>query len=140
MKYPYRTILALIALATLMPQLHAQENLGRLFLTPERRDMLERQRLFNLQEQQTLEGETIQLDGVMVRSTGKKTVWINGQANRMGIETHVAPNNPGRAGLAVGNEQPTDLRVGQTINRATQKISDGLDGGRIEVKPPSSRH
>lgn len=143
MKYPHRATLALIALAALMPQVQAEENLGRLFLTPERRAMLERQRQFNLQEQKTLEGTTIRLDGVMVRSTGKKTLWINGQAqhdnNSLGVDTRVAPGNPNQAEVTTNNERKTSLRVGQEINRATQEISDGLDGGRLEVKPPPRR-
>ena len=146
MKTPHRTALVLLALAAFMPlaQAQAEEKLGRLFLTPERRALLEQQRQFNLQEQKTLEGSTIRLDGVIVRSTGKKTIWINGQAqqdnnNSLGVETRVAPGNPGQAELAAGNEHQTKLRVGQKINRATQEISDGLDGGRIEVNPPSRR-
>lgn len=143
MKYPHRATLALIALAALMPQVQAEEKLGRLFLTPERRAVLERQRQFNLQEQKTLEGTTIRLDGVMVRSTGKKTLWINGQAqhdnNSLGVDTRVAPGNPNQAEVTTNNERKTSLRVGQEINRATQEISDGLDGGRLEVKPPPRR-
>jgi hypothetical protein len=141
MKTPHRTALVLIALAALLPQAQAEEILGRLFLTPARRAMLEQQRQFNLQEQKTLEGATIRLDGVIVRSSGKKTVWINGQAqydndNSLGVETRVAPADPSQAGLSAGNEHQTKLRVGQKINRATQEISDGLNGGRLEVNPP----
>jgi len=137
-------VFAALALAAFLPPAQAEESLGRLFLTPERRVLLEQQRQFNLQEQKTIEGSTIRLDGVIVRSTGKKTVWINGQAQhdnnqRLGVETRVTRTDPGRAGLAAGNERQTDLRVGQKINRATQEISDGLDGGRIEVKPDRRR-
>ena len=141
MKFPHRTALLLLTLTALLPQAQAEEKLGRLFLTPARRTMLEQQRQFNLQEQKTLEGATIRLDGVIVRSSGKKTVWINGQPqydnnNSLGVETHIAPGDPGQAGLAAGNEHQTKLRVGQKINRATQEISDGLNGGRLEVNPP----
>ncbi|CAG4884237.1 conserved exported protein of unknown function [Georgfuchsia toluolica] len=143
MKTPHRAALILVALAILAPWAQAEEKLGRLFLTPERRAMLEQQRQFNLQEQKTLEGATIRLDGVVVRSTGKKTIWINGQAQNdnssLGVETRVAPNDPGRARLTESNEHQTSLRVGQKINRATQEINDGLDGGRIEVNPLPGR-
>ena len=141
MKTPHRSALVLIALAAFMPQTQAEEKLGRLFLTPERRATLEQQRQFNLQEQKTLEGATIRLDGVIVRSTGKKTIWINGQAQHdnssLGVEADIAPNDPGRAKLTEGNENQTSLRVGQKINRATKEINDGLGGGRLEVKPPA---
>ena len=54
--------------------------LGRLFFTPERRAALERQRTPNLQEAQTLQGNSMSLDGVVYRSGGKSTVWINQKA------------------------------------------------------------
>ncbi|MFY9329381.1 MAG: hypothetical protein WAO76_15400 [Georgfuchsia sp.] len=141
MKYPCRAILVLIMLAVLVPQVHAEEKLGRLFLTPERRALLERQRQLNLQEQKTLEGTTLQLDGVILRSSGKKTVWINGQTqndnnNSLGVKTRIEPNAPGQAELSAEDNEQAELRVGQKINRATQVITDGLDGGRLEVNPP----
>lgn len=118
----------------------AAEKLGRLFLTPERRHQLEQQREYNLQEQRTLEGSTVKLDGVVVRSSGKKTVWINGQQqhdnrNDLGVATDVSRRDPGQAKITDGTSNPTRLRVGQEINRATQEIHDGLDGGRVDVKP-----
>jgi len=53
--------------------------LGRLFMTPEARMTLERQRQLKIQETQTPDGGPLRLDGVVVRSSGKATVWINGQ-------------------------------------------------------------
>lgn len=133
-----------LMLTAVLPNAHAEDKLGRLFLTPARRAMLEQQRQYNLHEQKTLEGSTLRLDGVVVRSTGKKTVWINGQAQNdnsgsLGLETQIAPGEPGQAEISAGNERQTELRVGQKINRATQEISDGLEGGRIEVEPPAGK-
>lgn len=133
------------ALAATMPYAQAEEKLGRLFFTPERRALLEQQRQLNLQDQQTVQGATMSLDGVVVRSSGKKTVWINGRAqndnnSNLGVNARVAPGDPAHAGLTAGSERQTDLRVGQKINRATQEINDGLDGGRLEVKPPPQQH
>lgn len=144
MSHPRIRLAVLLGLTSFLPSAQAEEKLGRLFLTPERRAMLEQQRQLNLQEQKTLEGSSIRLDGVIVRSSGKKTVWINGQAQHdnngnLGVETRVAAGTPGRAGLATGNERQTDLRVGQKINRATQEISDGLAGGRVDIKTPPPR-
>jgi hypothetical protein len=123
------------------PAFSAEETLGRLFLTPERRAVLEQQRQYNLQEQKSLEGASVRLDGVIVRSSGRKTVWINGHSQNdnnsdFGVSASVAPGNAAQAGLSTGGDAQTRLRVGQQINRATREISDGLDGGRLEVKPP----
>jgi hypothetical protein len=130
-----------LTLALTAPATHAEEKLGRLFLTPAKRMVLEQQREYNLQEQKTLEGSTVRLDGIMVRSSGKKTVWINGRAQHdnsddLGVNTRVVPGNPTQAGIADGSNGQTKLRVGQQINRATHEIQDGLDGGKLEVNPP----
>ncbi len=127
--------------AGLAPLAHGAERLGRLFLTPERRAVLEQQRQFNIQEQQTLQGSTMSLDGVVVRSSGKQTVWINRRAqndnsNDLGVTTRISPADPGNAGIEAGDGASTSLRVGQKINRATREINDGLEGGTLEVKPP----
>ncbi len=120
----------------------AQE-LGRLFFTPERRAALERQRTFNIQEAQTLQGTTMSLDGVVYRSSGKNTVWINrtaqteGDSARTGVSAVVSPKTPGSALLAPGDETPTQLNVGEAINRATGERNTRLGGG--VVRTPAKR-
>jgi len=117
--------------------------IGRLFFTPEKRIMLERQRLSKIQETQALEGTTMSLDGVVQRSSGKSTVWINGRAQNehdavhTGVTVHLAPKNPGRAQLSPGEESPTQLKVGEVINRLTGERNDRLGGGT--VKTPTNR-
>lgn len=116
---------------------------GRLFFTPEKRAMLERQRLSNIHATRSLEGATMSLDGVVQRSGGKSTVWINGQpqnerdAVHTGVNVKLSPRNPGHAQLAPGTESPTQLKVGEAINRATGERNDRLGGGA--VKAPTRR-
>jgi len=111
--------------------------LGRLFFTPERRAALERQRLSNIQERQTLQGATMSLDGVVQRSSGKSTVWINGRpqnendAARTGVSAKVSGRSPGSAMLAPGEEAPARLSVGEAMNRATGERDDRLGGGIV---------
>ena len=116
------------------------EPLGRLFLTPERRAVLERQRQLNIQEVQTIEGATVTLDGVVTRSSGRSTVWVNQRPQHentlgTGVATHISPRNPGRVIVAPGDEAPASLKVGETINRGTGEKTDAIGGGRITVKP-----
>lgn len=130
----------MVILATLLAsQAQAQvasPALGRLFLSPETRAQLERQRQFNIQESRSLEAGTIRLDGVVVRSSGKSTVWVNNQDTReTGVVTSTSHRNPGQASLATGNEAPADLKVGVTLDRATRETSGGLAGGEIRVRP-----
>lgn len=115
--------------------------LGRLFMTPQWRATLERQREFNIQETRSLEGDSMRLDGVVVRSSGKNTVWVNsrpqpegGQEN--GVFAKTSPQQPGRATLATGAEPPADLKVGTTLDRSTRDTADGLADGIIKVNPP----
>jgi hypothetical protein len=136
--------IALLLFSTMLAfPAQASEVLGRLFLTPAKRTQLEQQRAYNLEEQKTLEGSTVRLDGVVVRSSGKKTVWINGRtqhdsSNELGVNAQVAPGNPAQVGISDGSSS-TRLRVGQQINRATREVQDGIEGGKLEVNPPPLR-
>jgi len=132
-------LLAGVALALIAATAQA-EPLGRLFFTPERRAALERQRQLNIQEktQETVEVASVHLNGVVRRSGNKATVWINGrpqQVDNTGTGIIVTPSakEADRVGIRVGDESPSSLRVGETLNRATQEMSDGLAGGRLQV-------
>ena len=132
-----------------LPPLVQAEPLGRLFLTPERRAVLERQRQLNIQEktQETLEVDKVHLNGVVYSSSGKSTVWINGRPqrageNNSGIAIRTSPKEPGRIAVSVGAENPATLRIGETLNRGTQEKTDELAGGQLQInsghdgKPP----
>lgn len=113
--------------------------LGRLFMTPESRANLERQRLYNIQETRSLAGDAMRLDGVVVRSSGKSTIWVNNRpqnenARGTGVVAKPSRQRPGRATLSAGAEPPVDLKVGVTINQATRETSGGLAGGEIRVR------
>lgn len=141
-----RVLLGLCAalLAAAAAAQDGQPRLGRLFLTPEWRAQLERQRQLNIQETRTLEGSSMRLDGVVLRSSGKATVWVNNQAQTenaadSGVAVATKPGRPDRATLAPGSETPAELKVGQTINRATRETADGLADGEIRVQRAAPR-
>jgi len=123
------------------PAAPGEPALGRLFLTPETRSALERQRQFNIQRARTLEGDAVRLDGVVLRSSGQSTVWVNSRpqtGNAPDAAIAVAPSRrqPGRAAVTTGGaEPPVDLKVGVTLNQATGERSGGLAGGEIRVRP-----
>jgi hypothetical protein len=138
MKLSSRLMPGLLCLAMIAPASAADTpELGRLFFTPERRATLERQRTSNIQEAQTLQGSSMSLDGVVYRSGGKSTVWINRQAqtenesSRTGVSAVVSPKAPGSALLAPGEEAPTQLKVGEAVNRATGERNTRLGGGVV---------
>ena len=109
----------------------------RLFFSAEKRAMLDRQRTQNLQQIRSLQGATLNLDGMVQRSSGKSTVWINGQpqneneAARNGVNVLLSSKTPGRAQIAPGDESPTALKVGETINRATGERNNRLGNGIV---------
>ena len=119
-------------------------SLGRLFLTPDARTTLERQRQLNIQETKNIEGGSIRLDGVVVRSSGKTTVWVNNNAQSenardTGVDAALSRRAPDRATLTTGTEPPADLKVGVSLNRATRETTGGLAAGEIRVNRPATK-
>jgi hypothetical protein len=135
-------LLIFLALASFPAPASAQE-LGRLFFTPEHREMLDRQRELDLPERQEIEEEDppLTVDGVVTRSSGRRTVWINGVA-RDGDEAAVTPDrvHPGRIVVRTADGSSAQASVGDTVNRSTGETTDLLGGGRILIRTvPSLR-
>ena len=114
----------------------AAEELGRLFLTPQQRQDLDRRRVTNRAEEeapQIMEGP-LTLDGHVQRSSGRTTTWINSApqydsgAGRDPARVTVVPN-AGAPGVS--------LKVGEIYERTTGEVRDSLQGGKITVGKPS---
>jgi hypothetical protein len=93
------------------------EPLGRLFMTPQQRAALDRERLLGLNQRQSeLDSEaSYTYNGEVRRSSGKNTRWINGEAQ------------PGAAGSPL-------IPAGDTFHPATGEHDSVLGDGRIVVK------
>lgn len=135
-----KALAAALLLGTTVAQGQQEGPLGRLFFTPERRAVLERQRQLNIQEktQETVEVANLHVNGVVRRGSNKTTVWINGTPHAVdgpitNIQAVPAPGEVDRIAIRVGEEDPASLRVGQKLNRTTQETTDGLAGGQIKV-------
>lgn len=115
------TLALTLALSLLAPGLAhaaADEGLGRLFRTPERRAQLDEMRRRNIpivsQSQPVM--DSIALQGIVRRSSGHTTLWINGQAVQdSGIRVH---NNSVR--IPLGNGQSRQLKVGEHMEFSSQ--------------------
>ena len=122
------------------PDANAEEELGRLFFTPERRQNLDRQRQLNIQEKQEIpEDPTLTINGVVSRSSGKRTVWINGMAQsekdtQSGITVTPNRNEPGKVVVQAAESPAGKANVGDTVNRNTGESTDLLNGGSITLK------
>ena len=122
----------------------AEEALGRLFFTPERRQTLDRQRQFNIQEKQEVpEDPTFTIDGVVTRSSGKRTVWLNGVAQNdeetpSGVTISTTRRQPGKVTIRAEDDSARNASVGDTVNRNTGEATNLLGDGKIEVNARSS--
>ncbi len=134
---------ALVLIAVLCPTASAEEELGRLFFTPERRQNLDRQRQLNIQEKQVVPEEpSLTINGVVTRSSGKRTVWINGVAQDNGHAdggVAVTPSraNPGKVVIRPEGGPATTAGIGDTFNRTTGEATELLQGGRIVIRRPN---
>jgi hypothetical protein len=110
----------------------AQDSLGRLFFTPEQRAMLDLAR----RTQQASGAETggdeyqgVTLNGLVVRSDGKSTVWINGRPQQSGQPAGygIAKGRaPASANIQLpGGHESVRLKVGQTLDPASGRIEEG---------------
>ncbi len=131
--------------ATCIPCPANSEELGRLFFTPERRQILDRQRQLNIQERKEIpEDPTLTINGIVTRSSGKSTVWINGTAleeNDVSSNVTAIPRakKPGRIVVQAGETPAAEVGVGGTVNRNTGETADLLKGGQINVRPAMTR-
>jgi hypothetical protein len=141
----FRSLIALLLTIALTPTASAEEALGRLFFTPERRQALDRQRQSNIHDsKQVIEDPTLTINGMVTRSSGKRTSWINGAAqneNEMSGGTVIIPSRKDHGKVEVqGGDLPTsNARVGETVNRNTGEARDLLNDGRIVIKPSATK-
>jgi hypothetical protein len=112
-----------LGLALLHAPLHA-ESLGRLFFTPEQRAMLDlarRTQATAVQDDTASDGVT--LSGIVTRSDGRRTVWINGRPQPAGVATGRSPSS---ASIPLpGGGGQVRLRVGQTLDPTSGKVEEG---------------
>jgi hypothetical protein len=128
-----RALSCALLLAASFPAPAAAQELGRLFFTPEQREALDRQRESRLPERQEAEEDPpLTVDGVVMRSDGRRTIWINGVA-RDGEDAPVAPLGvPGRI-VVHTRDGSAEAGVGDTVDRSTGETLDLLGGGRIRL-------
>jgi len=119
----------------------AQE-LGRLFFTPEQRDALDARRKARLPDKPAAASalRSTRIDGYVLRSGGKSTVWVNGEAVTEGsraddVRAFVRGNAPGRASISVGeNGQRAEVKIGATLDHGSGEARDLIGEGKIRVR------
>jgi hypothetical protein len=112
--------------------------LGRLFLTPQQRQDLDRRRASNRVEEEVpqIKEGPLTLEGHVQRSSGKTATWINGVPQ---YDSHAGPD-PARVTVVPNAGQPgVSLKVGEIYERSSGEVRDSLQGGEINVRKPSSQ-
>ena len=136
MRYFLTPLLASALLALTPHPAAAYDNLGRLFLTPQQRQDLDRRRQANIQDSAVSAESLVTVNGQVSRSSGKTTTWINGVPQ----ENTRKPRDPAQATLPGGEgEAPVRLKIGQTLDKVRGEIRDELGEGRIAVQPVRKR-
>jgi len=110
------------------------QQLGRLFLTPQERQELDRKRAVSGVATAAPQEEAVTVNGVVRRSSGKTTTWINGVPHD---DAH-RPSPTGRIAFESGTTT-VGVKVGQTLDRASGTVTDPLGGGEIRVRPGAPR-
>ena len=107
------------------------EPLGRLFFTPEQRQRLDAGK--RLQEEAATVAParqgpaTVTLNGIVLRSDGQSTVWVNGRPTSDKASrdiTAVTTNDPAAARVTVPGSPTTKLRVGQRLDTNSGSIRE----------------
>lgn len=114
---PPRSLLMLLPVLALVHALpcaaEADSDLGRLFNTPQHRAILDEMRARNMQISPRQQTDVIRLDGIVRRSDGHNTVWLNGEAYQ--DHAPVIRLEDSAATLPTGKDRYTRLKVGDTL-------------------------
>lgn len=122
----YTLVAAVVTCLSAAVAASPQPPMETLFYTPLERQKIVRSRLSMVEPE--AEASLVQLSGVVRRSAGKGTVWVNGQPSPEG-----APKTSQIRGMdAVVDGQR--LRVGESVDKITGVRSDVVKPGTVTVK------
>jgi len=122
----------------------AAQELGRLFFTPEQRAALDARRKARVPDKPAAtpqaESPVTRVNGVVQRSGGKSTVWVNGEAipdsPQAGAQGAPRPAGAGRVSVPLGDgAKGLDMRVGESLNRGSGEVSDIVGKDEVKVSP-----
>ena len=144
-----RIVLILTALLTVNPAA-ADDSLGRIFFTPAQRAALDAGK--QIKQPKTAKRTprvrvpaSITLNGIVVRSDGERTVWINervfqGNRNPSGLRVNPSARTPAVADIQIRDKRKSvKLSVGQTYRRSSGEIIEAFESVAEPLKKPNSR-
>jgi hypothetical protein len=147
-----RHALSLLILAVSAATASAAEPIGRLFFTPAQRAQLDVARsqksraVAEPEQEAPLMPEVVSYDGVVRRSDGKSTVWINSRAindgkaaDKLPVSTRVRPDGSVNL-IDPQTRRSVDLKVGQSIDIVSGTVEEPYARRPVADRPaPKSR-
>jgi hypothetical protein len=146
MKYGCRFF---IAMAAALPWWTAQaaEPMGRLFFTPPQRSALDAGKKIGVPRSARAPAaprgpREVTLNGVVTRSDGESTVWVNGRAldskPLSGVSVSASGSDPAAARVKLRGKRGTvELRVGQRLERTTSTIAEPYEAVAVSRESPT---
>jgi hypothetical protein len=135
-------VLFALAVALAAPGAAPAEPLGRLFFTPAQRSALDAGKRLSVSPAASKRAAprgpgSITLSGVVRRSDGEYTVWVNGRAvgkgGPPGVSAAPSANHPSAARVNLrGTNNSVELRVGQQLKRSTGKIVEAYQSSAVQ--------
>jgi hypothetical protein len=121
----------------------AAESLGRLFFTPAQRNTLDSGKQPSRSPKAAPPGpQTAKLNGVVTRSDGETTVWLNGHAlrkNDPAIKASASASDPSAARVELpASKNAVRLKVGQRYVRSSGRIIETYQPSRQVSDLPAS--
>jgi hypothetical protein len=115
--------------------------LGRLFFTPAQRNTLDAGKQLDRPKQAgpAVRGpRAVTVNGIVTRSDGESTVWVNGApagtSGRGAAPITATPSGSASARVRVLDSNAR-LRVGQTLDRRTGKVSESYENKPVTAAP-----
>ena len=124
----------------------AADPLGRLFFTPAQRATLDagnKVKDTNGQAAPVRQGPpTVILNGIVVRSDGESTIWVNGKSSGPGSRGNISATpsaESSSARIKVPGSASTKMRVGQELDTRTGIVREGFARRRNTAATTGSR-
>ena len=139
-----RGFYVLMVMAAILPWCasNSAEPLGRLFFTPAQRNTLDAGKQLAKPRQAAPNGpRAATLNGVVTRSDGESTVWVNGHSvTRSGSPNASASHSdPATARVELqGAGSRVKLKVGQRFDRSTGKVAESYESAPVETMQSAS--
>ena len=135
----------LLVMAAMLPwcATNSAEPLGRLFFTPAQRSTLDAGKQLATPRKAAPSGpQAAMLNGVVTRSDGVSTVWVNGHAvggGTLAVNASPSASDPAAARVELrGARNPVRLRVGQSFDRSTGKVVESYESTTVNTKQSES--